>query len=595
MNTDQIEREVLSYGKKIGKLTLKLIFKLIKPYLPIIIIIILIFFMLLALIAGVYSAFPNTSGDNKKAPILAGVFKDKAKDEELRDRYYKLCNKYNVIDTWAVNDDPIGPEDGSIYESSSDRPFYPGTKGEFVGELRDSNGQDKKLKLLWGQVHAATLYNTYANNLPQITAQLQERTAKDLHPYFYYKKSQVITTTTDEDGNSETTISIVYLLVEAYTIQGHYQYHYQWKTYHYEKSTVTLEELRDVKQILPNRWQRLEDWIKDEYKVNNRPEDLTITRTAVWEAGQGFDSHTEWLNWLLNNNLSGQYISQAMIPPELIPMFKEAEERFGIPWWFLAAVAYKESSFNPQAENKATGCYGLMQISPDNWPVYTRRLGFDPDLDKDNPRAQIFVGAYMLREMGLKSVNWKGDWKEETLDVLAFYGGFRGEDARERCREEYASKIWEFAEKFKVGGVRWPVPGYTTITSPFGWRDHHPITGKRTFHEGIDIGAPAGASVISVSKGQVTFAGWDKPNNPKHGYGLYITIRDENHLYRYGHLSAIYVKIGDQVNVGDVIGAVGNTGGSTAPHLHFEVRDLSLGGDSGQPINPLLVLGDMED
>lgn len=593
MNTDQLERESLEQSKRFAKFTLRLLMKLIKPYLPLIIVKLLILFMLLAIIAGVYSAFPNADGNKNKPPVLAGVI-ESADDKTLRDNYYELSNKYNVLDTWAVNREPIGPEDGNIHESSSDRPFYPGTKGEYIGELVDSNGQDKKLRLLWGQVHAATLYNTYANNLPQITAQLQEKATSDLHPYFYYKKSKVITTTTDDEGNTETTVSIVYLLVEASTIQGHYQYHYRWKTYHYEKSTVTLEVLEDIKQILPNRWQRLENWIKDEYKLNDKPEDLAIARTAVWEAGQGFDARTEWLTWLLNNNLSGQYISQAMIPPELIPMFKEAEEKFSIPWWFLAAVSYKESSFNPQAENKDTGCYGLMQILPENWPVYARRLGFDQALDKDNPRAQIFVGAYMLKEMGLKNLNWEGDWKEQTLDVLAFYGGFRGADARERCREQYASKIWEFAQKFKTGGVRWPVPGYTTITSPFGQRIH-PILGVEKFHEGIDIGAPTGASVISASEGQVTFVGWENPSNHKQGYGLYITIRDENHLYLYGHLSAINVKKNDQVSIGDIIGAVGDTGASTAAHLHFEVRNLSLGGSSGQPINPLLVLGNMGD
>ncbi|ABO49471.1 peptidase M23B [Desulforamulus reducens MI-1] len=596
MNTDQIEKESLKQGKRLAKFTLRLVLKLLMPFLPLIVIILLIFFMLSILIAGVYSAFPNTDEDKNKPPILAGVFEDKEKDKELQDNYYKLCDKYNVIDTWAVNEDPIGPENGSIYEASANSPFYPGGKVEHVGGLRDSNGQDKKLRLQWGQIHAATLYYTYANDLPQITKELQEETAKGLHPYFYYKKSKVITTTTDEEGNTETEITVQYLLVEAQTIQGHYQYHYQWKTHHYGKTTVTLEELRDINQILPNRWQKLEDWMKEEYNLNDNPEDLVIARTAVWESGQGFDARTEWLNWLIDNSLSGEYISQAMIPPELIPMFKEAEEKFGIPWWFLAAIAYKESSFNPQAENITTKCYGLMQVSPTNWPVYSTQLGFDPDHDKDNPRAQIFVGAYMLVELGFKNVDWKGDWKEQTLPILTFYGGFVKvpsnkpySSTQEWCRAEYASIIWGFAEKFNLRGVVWPTPGYMTITSPFGWRIH-PISKVEKFHQGIDIGAPASASVVSVSNGRVTFAGWQNPNDTKAGWGQYITVRDENHLYLYAHLSAIYVKTGDEVDIGETIGAVGSTGSSTAAHLHFEVWDLALGGSSGKPINPLLVL-----
>ncbi len=592
MNSDQIEKEVLKQAKKLGKLIFKLAAKLIKPYLPLIIIILLIFFMLFAIIAAIYSAFPVVD-DKKQLPILAGVIENKEKDEELRENYIKFCNEYNIKDTWVVNEKAIGPSDGNAYEASPNQSFYPGTGVEYIGSLRDSYGNDKKLKLLWGQVHAATLYNAYANNLSEITKFMQKKTAKDLHPYFFYKKSKRIVSSTDEEGKRETTVSVRYLLVEAYTIQGHYQYHYKWKTKTFgsgkNKTTVTEEVLKDVQQILPNKWQRLEDWMKKEYQIDDDSNDLAAARQAVWEAGSGFNEQAEWLEWLISQNLSGKYLSQSTIPPELVPFFKEAEERFGIPWWFLAAVAYKESSFNPQAENAESGCYGLMQISQDNWPVYAKLLNFDPDLDRDNPRAQIFVGAYMLGEQGLKNVNWEVDnWREQTLSVLTFYGGFRGKNAEERCREEYASKIWEYADKFRAGSTRWPVPGYNTITSPFGMR-LHPIWGEQKFHSGIDIGAPAGAAVVSAATGRVTFAGWENPNNQEQGYGLYITIRDENYLYLYGHLSALNVKKGDEVNIGDVIGAVGSTGTSTAPHLHFEVRDLSLGGHSGQPIDPMLI------
>lgn len=598
MNTDQLERESLEQGKRLAKFTLRLLIKLTKPYWPLIAIILLIVFMFLAIIAGVYSAFPNTDGNKNKPPIMAGVY-ESTEDKGLRDNYYTLCNKYNVLDTWAVNSEPIGPEDGSAYESSPEKTFYPSQGGERLGELKDSYGNDQKLKLLWGQVHAATLYNTYANNLPEITKELQDKVAKGLHPYFYYKKSKVIVTSCDENG-CETTVSTQYLLVEANTIQGHYQYHYKWetKTTSSGKSstTVTREVLKDVQQIFPNRWQRLEDWMKQEYKINDNTKDLEVARTAVWEASSGFNEQTEWLEWLTQNNRSGRYLSQSSIPPELIPLFKEAEAKFSVPWWFLAAVAYKESSFNPMAENVGSKCYGLMQISPANWPSYARALGFDPELDKDNPRAQIFAGAYMLSELGFKNVNWKGNWKEQTLPILTHYGGFVRvpsdkpySSPQEWCRAEYASVIWNYAEKFKEGGTRWPLPGYTFISSYFGdseGRDHS--------HKGIDIPAPAGTPVLASSTGRVTYAGWENPSNHKQGFGLYVTIRDENYLYFYGHLSSINVKIGQDVNIGDVIGGVGSTGHSSGDHLHFEVRGLGLGGSSGQAIDPLLVLRNAE-
>jgi murein DD-endopeptidase MepM/ murein hydrolase activator NlpD len=103
------------------------------------------------------------------------------------------------------------------------------------------------------------------------------------------------------------------------------------------------------------------------------------------------------------------------------------------------------------------------------------------------------------------------------------------------------------------------------LTSIFGTRIH-PITGAKIFHEGIDIGASQGSSVNAYANGTVSFAGW------KGGFGNFVEISHGNGLVtRYGHLSAIYVRAGQQVKTGQRIGAVGSTGSSTGPHLHFEV------------------------
>lgn len=103
------------------------------------------------------------------------------------------------------------------------------------------------------------------------------------------------------------------------------------------------------------------------------------------------------------------------------------------------------------------------------------------------------------------------------------------------------------------------------ITSPFGNRVH-PITGKTTFHKGIDIGASQGSPVYAYANGTINFAGW------KSGYGNFVSIDHGNGMVtRYAHLSAIYVSVGQQVIVRQKIGAVGSTGDSTGPHLHFEV------------------------
>lgn len=122
------------------------------------------------------------------------------------------------------------------------------------------------------------------------------------------------------------------------------------------------------------------------------------------------------------------------------------------------------------------------------------------------------------------------------------------------------------------GTFSWPVTG--TITSPFGWRSN-PFGGGPEFHQGLDIAAPMGTTVTAAAAGTVIMAQWYG------GYGNYILI-DHGGGYStgYGHLSAIYVSTGQSVQRGQAIGAVGSTGQSTGPHLHFEVRI------AGKPVDP---------
>lgn len=111
-----------------------------------------------------------------------------------------------------------------------------------------------------------------------------------------------------------------------------------------------------------------------------------------------------------------------------------------------------------------------------------------------------------------------------------------------------------------------PTGGKGRISSGFGWRT---LSGKQQFHPGIDIAAPIGTPVYAMLDGQVIYQG----NRDPKGYGLQIILRHGDSLYtQYGHLSLIEVAEGQTVKGGEQIGLVGNTGGSTGPHLHFEVR-----------------------
>lgn len=149
-----------------------------------------------------------------------------------------------------------------------------------------------------------------------------------------------------------------------------------------------------------------------------------------------------------------------------------------------------------------------------------------------------------------------------------------------KIREKSMSELIEYLEDrrslFMATPSLWPARGF--ITSDFGWR-RDPITGVTEFHEGIDISSPYGTKVVAAAEGVVIESGSDA------GYGKVVVI---DHGYgivtRYAHLSASYVPVGKKVKKGEVIGAVGNSGKSTGPHVHYEVRI------DGVPINPLKYL-----
>ena len=106
----------------------------------------------------------------------------------------------------------------------------------------------------------------------------------------------------------------------------------------------------------------------------------------------------------------------------------------------------------------------------------------------------------------------------------------------------------------------------TKASSGFGYR-RDPFTRRGAMHYGLDFKGPIGAPIYAAAKGHVSFVG------RKPGYGNVVEVSHRNGVMtRYAHLSRFAAKVGDRVEAGDVIAALGNTGRSTGPHLHFEVR-----------------------
>jgi hypothetical protein len=113
-------------------------------------------------------------------------------------------------------------------------------------------------------------------------------------------------------------------------------------------------------------------------------------------------------------------------------------------------------------------------------------------------------------------------------------------------------------------------PVNSVVNSGYGWRIH-PITHTKKHHDGLDMAIATGTPVLAAASGTVLKIRTD--TTPGKGYGNMITLDHGNGWTTgYAHLSKILCKVGDEISPGQKIGLVGTTGGSTGPHLHFEVR-----------------------
>ncbi len=194
-------------------------------------------------------------------------------------------------------------------------------------------------------------------------------------------------------------------------------------------------------------------------------------------------------------------------------------------------------------------------------------------------RAQQVLGIGGPDELGLQNLTQMGEKKQEDAlkEMHQELSQLKGAATRQETSLQMLIEYFEDKRSLYASTPSiWPVRGW--VTSPFGPRTS-PFTGIPTFHEGIDIAAQTGTPIIAPADGVVVKAefstGYGNMVEISHGYGIKTV---------FGHNSRLNVKAGQQVRRGDVISYVGDTGSSTGPHLHYEVRL------NGLPVNPVKYL-----
>lgn len=164
--------------------------------------------------------------------------------------------------------------------------------------------------------------------------------------------------------------------------------------------------------------------------------------------------------------------------------------------------------------------------------------------------------------------------RAEENNIAAIEAEIRRQEEEARRKAEAEGRKFE---PMTIGNISftWPCPGQSRITSHFGDRES-PTEGASTNHKGVDVGAPSGTPVVAAAGGTVVISQYSS------SAGNYIMISHGGGVYTvYMHLSSLGVSKGTAVSRGDRIGAVGSTGYSTGPHLHFGIRI------NGGYVNPL--------
>jgi murein DD-endopeptidase MepM/ murein hydrolase activator NlpD len=302
-------------------------------------------------------------------------------------------------------------------------------------------------------------------------------------------------------------------------------------------------------------------------------------------------------------------ISAFIVAVVVISLFAGLIDYFGLLVQSIENKKLKIINLNLQKQFQVVeGKLETLQSGLDRVGAMTSKLRLITDTQmKDRAEKLNFPAQAMVDNTAQPKERMTNEQMMEQEPIVAGenpVNTLKGEIATEKSTSNYATLVIRIDEAVKDSTLKeqsvielWEMlsdrqsllsatpnmkPARGPIGSRFGYRID-PINGKQKMHAGVDVAVSIGTPVRAPADGVVSFAGWDefygKLVSIDHGYGV---------LTRYAHNSQIYVQVGQKVNKFDVISASGNTGRSTGPHLHYEVRV------NGIPVNPMNYILDDE-
>jgi TP901 family phage tail tape measure protein len=313
---------------------------------------------------------------------------------------------------------------------------------------------------------------------------------------------------------------------------------------------LSLEGLSRIYDKLENRKKRVAKWDKEYLKILNAQAEnlqaqMKVTKEQINQYGQIASAKAA------EGTSMGVAYSSNMKTIPYGELFAKYGAQYGVDPLLLASIAWQESRFNPKAMNKKSSATGIMQILKGT----AKELGLK-NLDRSiyderfDPEKSIEAGArYFQKKLQETGGNVEKALRKYGENTSAYVNSVLGQFSKYQKDVQQATVKINASNPFGAG-----------FTKTQGYKKGHP---------GVDFAAPKGTPLKSILPGEVV-----KTAYAPGSYGNYVIVKNPNGDYLlYAHMdSPAFVKKGDVVNQGSLLGKVGTTGNSTGYHVHFEVR-----------------------